>query len=114
MSDDQVERMAAAMWKAEAVDSGAPQSVARGRTPQAFADQAEETRARWHKLARAGFAAMQPQARAEALLEAATKAEGWFGTPGADDIARILHGEIIELIERDQLATLKALIAEEG
>ena len=39
-------------------------------------------------------------ARTEALREAAAKAEGWFGTPDADDIAHILHGEITDLIEK--------------
>jgi len=48
-----VEQIAARLWKADAEDCGAPASVAEGRTPEAFAEQASEVRARWHKLARA-------------------------------------------------------------
>lgn len=65
MTDDTVERVAAAMWKAEAVDSGSPESVAMRRTPEEFAVQADETRAKWHKFARAAIAAMTPQEAAK-------------------------------------------------
>ncbi|WP_028955890.1 hypothetical protein [Sulfitobacter sp. 20_GPM-1509m] len=41
-------------------------------------------------------------ARNDALREVMKRCEGWFGTPGADDIARILHGEIEDLIEGDK------------
>jgi hypothetical protein len=37
---DQIERVAAAMWRAEAVDSGTPENVVKRRTPEAFAEQA--------------------------------------------------------------------------
>lgn len=48
----------------------------------------------------AGLDAAVAQARDAALREAAGKAERWFGTPDADDIARILHADILDL--RDQ------------
>jgi hypothetical protein len=55
---DLVERVAAELWRTQAVDSGAPASVAERRTPEAFADEAETTRAKWHKFARAALAAL--------------------------------------------------------
>jgi hypothetical protein len=50
---DLVERVAAELWRAEAVDSGSPASVADRRTLEAFANEADTTRAKWHKFARA-------------------------------------------------------------
>lgn len=57
-TDEQVERVAAAMWKAEAVDSGSPESVARGRTIETFLEQSEDARKKWLKFARAALSAM--------------------------------------------------------
>lgn len=93
---ERVEKVAAAMWRAEAMDAGTPESVVRNRTPEAFAEQAEETRARWHKFARAAIAAMQPTPQEAAkdsdtrLLDALA-ANCWdlkcvnVPTPGGDD-----------------------------
>lgn len=47
-------RMAAAMWKQEALGSS-PRSVYEGRTYEAWMDQAPELREKWLKLARAAF-----------------------------------------------------------
>ena len=58
--DDLIRHAAAALWKAEAVDAGTPQSVADGRTPEAFNDQSDYIRARWTKFARAAIAALPP------------------------------------------------------
>ena len=59
MSDnDLTQRVAAAMWKAEATDSGTPQSVIDARTPEAFAEQSEQVRKRWAKFARAALPAV--------------------------------------------------------
>jgi hypothetical protein len=65
---ERVEKVAAAMWRAEAMDAGTPESVVRNRTPEAFAEQAEETRARWHKFARAAIAAMRKDAAMDRLV----------------------------------------------
>lgn len=53
--DSREDDVAAAMWKAEAEDSGAPASIPAGRTREAFDDQSEELKARWRKFARAAI-----------------------------------------------------------
>ena len=55
-----VERVAAALWRAETVDAGVPTSVTNARTLEAFADLDPDHRERFHKFARAAIAAMQP------------------------------------------------------
>lgn len=60
-----VERVAAALWKAETIDSGAPQSVIDARTPELFVSQSDGLRAKWHKFARAAISAM-PDTTAQA------------------------------------------------
>ena len=50
---DLVERVAAELWRVEVVDSGTPASLVNERTYEAFADQSEVTRAKWHKFSRA-------------------------------------------------------------
>jgi hypothetical protein len=52
------DQIAALLWRTEAVDSGTPQSVIDGRTPEAFADQSPELRRKWFKYADAIFAAL--------------------------------------------------------
>jgi hypothetical protein len=52
------DKIAAELWRVEAVDAGVPESVAKGRTPEAFADQSPELRARWFKFADAILAAL--------------------------------------------------------
>ncbi|WP_426032685.1 hypothetical protein [Cypionkella sp. TWP1-2-1b2] len=49
--------IAAAMWREEAVDAGTPDSVAEGRTYEAFGDQSPELQARWLKFSRAALRA---------------------------------------------------------
>lgn len=56
VAEDVVERVAFALWKAEA-ERAAP-NVAKNRTPEAFADESAETREKWHLMARAAIAAM--------------------------------------------------------
>ena len=56
-----VERMAAAMWRAETVAAGTPESVTLRRTPETFRDMHEASRAKWLKFARAALAAMPPR-----------------------------------------------------
>lgn len=63
MSDHIVLRVAAAMWRAEAIDAGTPPSVIAARSPEAFAEQSDYTRARWEKFARAALAAASPGVR---------------------------------------------------
>ena len=46
-----VETLAAALWREESVNAGAPASVTDGRTIASFADQSPELRARWIKFA---------------------------------------------------------------
>jgi hypothetical protein len=58
--DGLMDRIAAALWREEAVDTGTPQSLIQARTPEAFADQAPTTQAKWRKFARAAFAAPKP------------------------------------------------------
>ena len=53
-----VDRVAAAIWRAETVDAGTPESVTMRRTPQMFRDLGETNRAKWIKYARAAIAAM--------------------------------------------------------
>ena len=60
-----VERVAAALWKAETIDSGTPQSVIDARTPELFVSQSDGLRAKWHKFARAAISAM-PDTTAQA------------------------------------------------
>ncbi|KZY25625.1 MULTISPECIES: hypothetical protein [unclassified Sulfitobacter] len=57
---DEIELVAAAIWKSEAVDSGASENLSAGRTPEAFADQSEQIRAKWHKFARTAIEALRP------------------------------------------------------
>ena len=52
------DKIAAELWRVEAVDAGVPESVAKGRTPEAFADQSPELRVRWFKFANAILAAL--------------------------------------------------------
>jgi hypothetical protein len=59
---DVVERVAFAMWRAEAA-RGAP-NVAKNRTPETFADEHYETREKWLGLARAALSAMPADDRA--------------------------------------------------
>lgn len=56
VGEDVVERVAFALWKAEA-ERAAP-NVAKNRTPEAFADESAETREKWHLMARAAIAAI--------------------------------------------------------
>jgi hypothetical protein len=62
------ERIAAALWREEAVDAGAPPSLAARRTPEAFADESDVIRAKWLKLAHAAI-------RAQADLHDTLRAE---------------------------------------
>lgn len=55
---DQLERLAASLWKAQVVDAGVPQSVIDLRTPEAFADESPETRKIWLKFAKVALAEM--------------------------------------------------------
>jgi hypothetical protein len=50
-----IQKVAAAMWKAEALDSGLPKSVYDGRTLELFLDQDERLQEKWIKLATAGL-----------------------------------------------------------
>jgi hypothetical protein len=59
---DLVERVAAELWRTESVDSGSPASITAGRTPEAFADEADVTRAKWSKFARAVVAMVLDEA----------------------------------------------------
>jgi hypothetical protein len=53
-----VETVAAALWRAEAVDSGTPQSVIEGRTLEVFLDQSPDLQAQWGKFAKAAISAL--------------------------------------------------------
>ena len=50
--------LAAVLWREEAVNAGAPNSVAVGRTIEAFTEQSPELQARWLKFARAALRAL--------------------------------------------------------
>ena len=52
------DNIAALMWRSQATDVGAPESVAIARTPEAFADESDTTRATWLRLAVAIIAAL--------------------------------------------------------
>jgi len=52
------DKIAALMWRTQAVDVGAPASVANARTPEAFSDESQETRDTWLKQADAILAAL--------------------------------------------------------
>lgn len=52
------ERLAAALWKAQATDTGTPQSVVDARTPEAFVEESGETRRKWFKMADASLRAI--------------------------------------------------------
>jgi hypothetical protein len=52
------DKIAAVMWRTQAVDVGAPESVPKARTPEAFSDEADSTRATWLKQADAIIAAL--------------------------------------------------------
>lgn len=56
-----VDDVAAAMWRDEAIDSGTPASVAAGRTREAFDEQADQLKHRWRKLSNAALRALQSQ-----------------------------------------------------
>jgi hypothetical protein len=49
--DVRVVTVAAALWRAQAVDTGTPQSVVDARIPEAFVDQSEETKRTFTKMA---------------------------------------------------------------
>lgn len=50
-----VDRVAARLWLAEVQDAGVPQSAIDARTPDAFQEESESTKARWRKFARAAL-----------------------------------------------------------
>ena len=45
------DKLAAVLWRTEAVNTGTPQSVIGNRTPEAFAEESPETRSKWLKYA---------------------------------------------------------------
>ena len=55
---DLQDKIAALLWRTEATNAGAPDSIAAGRTLAAFAEQSPELRARWLKFADAIIAAL--------------------------------------------------------
>lgn len=55
-----IERAAAAMWREEAVESGAPALVAKNRAQDAFTEQHPELVAKWKKLAESALRAATP------------------------------------------------------
>ena len=62
MNREQIkEALAAHLWKAQAIDVGAPETVAHRRTPEAFADEHEVTRATFLKYATAVMALVGPK-----------------------------------------------------
>lgn len=61
MSQELEEKVAARLWKAESEDAGAPASIPAGRTLEAFREQREDTKARWHKFARAALAVVREE-----------------------------------------------------
>lgn len=83
MSQELEERVAARLWRAESEDAGAPASIPAGRTLEAFREQREDTKARWHKFARAALAVVR-----EAMAEPTPKmlnagyAAYWKHSPG--------------------------------
>ena len=52
------DKIAAELWRVESVDCGGPESVAKGRAPEAFENQHPNTRARCFKFADAILAAL--------------------------------------------------------
>jgi len=52
------DKIAAQMWRTHATDVGAPESVATARTPEAFADESDSTRATWLRQADAIIVAL--------------------------------------------------------
>lgn len=57
---DEIERVAAALWKADAERINALKSMVASRTPEAFAEENIYLRDKWRFLARAAIEAMQP------------------------------------------------------
>ena len=55
---DLQDKIAVLLWRTEATNAGAPDSIAAGRTLAAFAEQSPELRARWLKFADAIIAAL--------------------------------------------------------
>jgi hypothetical protein len=96
--DDLIRRVAAAMWKAEAVDAGTPQSVADGRTPEAFDDQSDYIRARWTKFARAAITALPARGVGE-------QAAYVRGMEAALDMIRSMKASEGVVIGRDLICT---------
>ena len=68
MSQELEEKVAARLWRAESEDAGAPASIPAGRTLDAFREQREDTKARWHKFARAALAVVREEMREAELL----------------------------------------------
>jgi len=58
-----VEMLAAILWREQVVDVGVPDSVIAGRTPMAFCNESDATRAPFLKYARAAIAAMKGEAK---------------------------------------------------
>ena len=89
-----VEAMAAAMWRAETIESGTPKSVTMRRTPQMFRDLGEANREKWIKFARAALSAMQ-------LRDVTAAPTHWMvsgnnmmvGCWGNEDVARAIAKE---------------------
>ena len=52
-------KVAAAMWKAEVLDSGSPHSVYLNRTPELFLEQDERLKEKWMKLAVAAIESLE-------------------------------------------------------
>jgi len=52
------DKIAAELWRTQAIDAGAPPSVANGRTLESFASESPGTRASWLKYADAILAAL--------------------------------------------------------
>lgn len=59
--EQRIEALAAVLWKTQAVDVGAPKSVADARTLDAFREESHDTIANCEKLARAALEAMGPK-----------------------------------------------------
>ena len=72
-SKEVVERLAAELWRVEAVDSGSPPSVAKARTFENFGDQAEATRDKWRKFACAAVNMMLDETCEKRVREVAFK-----------------------------------------
>tara|TARA_R110000851_G_scaffold143022_2_gene281827 strand:+ start:281 stop:775 length:495 start_codon:yes stop_codon:yes gene_type:complete len=92
--------MAAAMWKAEAVGSGAPFSVAKARTPEAFAQTDAGTIAKWMKFARAALSALPPQE---------VKALVWVDKGTYFEADNPLGGITLQAANREQAADREAI-----